>query len=79
MLTHNTHYATNSRSERFVVRYHLNGLVQYITSNRRLSLDQSKSKVFDNYSQAERFCYCDICSGLAEVVEVSPAFGGVKF
>lgn len=68
MLTHNTHYASN---ERFLVRYFNNGYVSYITSNRRLSLDQSKAKVFDNFFQAERFCYRDIESGKAEVVSLS--------
>ena len=67
MLTHNTHYATN---DRFVVRYYRK-VVQYITPNRRLTLDQSKAKVFDNYFQAERFCWCDINSGRAEFVKVS--------
>lgn len=67
MYTHNTHYSTN---ERFVVRYNRN-FFQYITQNRRLTFDQSKAKVFDNYFQAERFCWNDINSGRAEVVNVS--------
>lgn len=67
MLTHNTHYAT---TDRFVVRY-CRKVVQYITPNRRLTLDQSKAKVFDDFFKAERFCWLDINSGCAEIVNVS--------
>lgn len=70
MLTHNTHYATNNTVNRFVVRYGCPGFV-FITSNRRLTFDIKHAKVFDNYFQAERFCYCDINSGKAEVVSIS--------